>query len=127
MSKRNENKNIFDTNPIELKPGLQVLLQGVKCKLWNIEGEIVEVRPSGRSAIIYVPEKQSSYLRNRRFMKLNPIYEYKDSKDTYTSLLITMSQSDEKSPDSILQSWLYTSKPKRERKQVSFSDWTHIE
>ena len=41
--KKNENKNKVDTNPIWLKEGMQVLLQGVNTNLWNIEGVIHSV------------------------------------------------------------------------------------
>ena len=41
--KMNENKNKVGTAPLELKEGMQVLLQGVNSKLWNIEGVIQSV------------------------------------------------------------------------------------
>ena len=63
--KKNEDKKRLDTTPIELTVGMEVLLQGVKSKLWNIEGVVKEIRPGGHSAFIFVPEKDKTYLRNR--------------------------------------------------------------
>ena len=61
---------------MELKVGMQVLLQGVNNKLWNIEGVVKEIRPGGQSAFVYVPTKDKTYLRNQHFIKVNNSLEY---------------------------------------------------
>ena len=42
--KKNKDKKRLDTTPIELTVGMEVLLQGVKSKLWNIQGVVTEIR-----------------------------------------------------------------------------------
>ena len=74
--KKNEDRKRLDTTPVELKVGMEVLLQGVNSKLWNIQGVVKEIRAGGRSAYVYVPEKDKTYLRNRRFIKVNRSLEY---------------------------------------------------
>ena len=59
---KNENKNRVDTKSLELRQGMNVLLQGVKSRLWNIEGIVKKIRLDRRSAYIYVPEKERTYL-----------------------------------------------------------------
>ena len=74
--KKNEDRKRLDTTPVELKIGMDILLQGVNSKLWNIQGVVKEIRAGGRSAYIYVPEKDKTYLRNRRYIKVNRSLEY---------------------------------------------------
>ena len=72
----------MDTAPVELKIGMNVLLQGVNSKLWNIQGVVKEIRAGGWSAYIYVPEKNKTYLRNIRFIKVDMSLEYMADKGT---------------------------------------------
>ena len=76
--KANLDTTRLDNNPVPLSVGLQVLLQDDKTRKWDIRGEVTFVRPSGRSAIIYVPSRGNSYLRNRRYIKINPEYEFEE-------------------------------------------------
>ena len=60
---------------------MQVLLQDCKTKKWNISSKGTFIRPTGRSAIIWVPSREKSYLHNRRFICLNPELEFDSEED----------------------------------------------
>ena len=79
--RKNEEKKRLNTTPVELKPGMNMILQGAISKLWNIKGQVVSIRPGGQSAYIHVPEKNKTYLRNRRFIKVDMSLEYINEED----------------------------------------------
>ena len=115
--KRNEEKKRLDTSPVELKVGMEVLLQGVNNKLWNIEGVVKEVHPGSQSAFIYVPAKEKTYLRNRRFIKVNKSLEY-DQANFDSCLALNVQQKGKQAKKSILNQ---SKTPMRKEKLVSFN------
>ena len=123
--KRNEDKKKLDTVPLELKEGMEVLLQGIKTKLWNIEGVVKQVRPGGHSAFIYIPSKDKTYLMNRRFMKLNIALEYEDDKSESNSCFALSVQRWRKQEENSMNPIFNQSKihmRKKGDKTVSFSE-----
>ena len=66
-------KKRLDTTPVELKIGMNVLLQGMNSKLWDIKGVVKEIRARGWLAYIYVPEKEKTYLRNGRYIRVDSV------------------------------------------------------
>ena len=52
----------------KLKPGTVVSLQDSWSKLWNREGEVIDVSSNGRSCRILLPNG-GKYWRNRRFIR----------------------------------------------------------
>ena len=42
----------FDTSPLDLEIGLQVVMRNPKSNLWDIKGTVVSVRPGGRSCYV---------------------------------------------------------------------------
>ena len=70
-------KQRFDPFPLELKPRLRVLLQSATTKWWEIKGEVVSVRQNGCSGIVHM-DSSSDFMWNRRFMKIDPTWEYTD-------------------------------------------------
>ena len=59
--------------PIEIEIGQRVLLQDRTSKAYDIPGKVVRVRPGGRSAYIEA-NGGKTYLRNRRFFRIDPLY-----------------------------------------------------
>ena len=59
--------------PIEIEIGQRVLLQDQTSKAYDIPGKVVGVRPGGRSAYIEA-NGGKTYLRNRRFFRIDPLY-----------------------------------------------------
>ena len=79
--KKNEERRRLNTTPVELKVGMHIILQGAISKLWNIKGQVVSIRPGGCSAYIHVPERNKTYLCNRRYIKVDRSLEYTDMED----------------------------------------------
>ena len=74
---------------------------------------------NGRSVILFVPEKNASYLRNCRFMKMNPALEFEQSEENCLSLIIK-----EETPEvlqSIIQSKGQMMMSLRESKHMTFN------
>jgi hypothetical protein len=71
--RRNKKVSQQGYTPITLALGQKVMLQDQKTKLWEIPGVIESIRPGSRSA--YVHTEQGVYLRNRRYIKVDPSYQ----------------------------------------------------
>ena len=53
----------------------------LKDKKWDIPREITFIMPTGQSGIVWVPSRGKSYLRNRRFIKLNPEFKFENEEE----------------------------------------------
>ena len=77
MAKVNRNSKVshFGKDVVELSEGLHVLLQDDASKLFNIEAQVMRVCEGGRSAYLQGRNKGgklTTFLRNRRFMLVDP-------------------------------------------------------
>ena len=52
------------------------------------------MRPTGQSCIVFVPQKGKSYLRNCRYIKPNPVFEYEDKDQILREVNMTYSKLD---------------------------------
>jgi hypothetical protein len=71
--KRNKKITSQGYTPIILVLGQKVVLQDQKSRLWETKGKVQSIRPGGRSA--YISTDKGLYLRNRRFIKIDPEYQ----------------------------------------------------
>ena len=88
---RNAKVSRFGRGVVELSEGLCVLLQDNKSKLFNIEAQVKRVCEGGRSAYVQGKDKGGkliTYLRNRRFMVLDPKYRVEEE-DVSESSMVT--------------------------------------
>jgi hypothetical protein len=88
---RNSKVSRFGKDVVELEEGLHVLLQDNKTKLFDIEAQIKRVCEGGRSAYVQGKDrggKMITYLRNRRFMVLDPKYRVEEE-DVPESSMVT--------------------------------------
>ena len=69
---RNESV-VLNWVPLNLEPGLRIMLQCPRTKRFNIPGKVVQVREGGRSAWVDVGGGKT-YLRNRRYMRRDKAY-----------------------------------------------------
>ena len=75
--KRNTKVSKFRREVVDLEEGLHILLQDDKTKLFNIEAQVVRVCEGGRSAYVQRNNRGGwveTFLRNRRFMNVDPKY-----------------------------------------------------
>ena len=89
---RNSKVSRFGKDVVELEEGLHVLLQNNKTKLFDVEAQIKRVCEGGRSAYVQGKDrggKMITYLRNRRFMVLNPKYKLVEEEDVPESSMVT--------------------------------------
>ena len=82
--KRNNKVSRFGRSVVELEEGLHILLQDNATKLFNIEAQVIRVCEGGRSAYVQGKDKEgkvTTFLRNRRFMVVDPKYRVEDEAD----------------------------------------------
>ena len=80
-NRRNSKLSQFGKDVVDLKEGLHILLQDDASKLFNIEAQVIRVCKGGRSAYVqgkYKGGLVTTYLRNRRFMVVDPKYRVED-------------------------------------------------
>ena len=78
---RNSKVSRFGKDVVDLSEGLHVLLQDDTSKLFNIEAQVMRVCEGGRSAYLQGRDKGGKltiFLRNRRFMVLDPKHRVED-------------------------------------------------
>ena len=78
---RNSKVSRFGKDVVDLSEGLHVLLQDDTSKLFNIEAQVMRVCEGGRSAYLQGRDKGgklTTFLRNRRFMVLDPKHRVED-------------------------------------------------
>ena len=107
---RNDNVSL-NWSPVSLEPGLRVLLQDPVSKRFNIPAKVVSVRPSGRSAYVDCGGGKT-YLRNRRFMALDP--DYPPPSEAAMAVTVVMAESRK------LKSALRRGSSKKAEKRVRF-------
>ena len=61
----------FDTSPLDLEIGLQVVMRNPKSNLWDIKGTVVSIRQGGRSCYVKTDSSNRTYLRNRRLLRVD--------------------------------------------------------
>ena len=110
---RNERVSKHLSAPLTLRVGARVLLQNMDNLLWNKPGKIAGIRNSGRSAHVDCGGKL--FLRNRRFIRLDP--EYLHDEQLITAVFDDKEQKQQ--PKSIL--FLSGNRKNNSRKKVSFS------
>ena len=74
----------FGRDVVDLEEGLHILLQDNATKLFNIEAQVIRVCEGGRSAYVQGKDKGgkvTTFLRNRRFMVVDPKYRVEDEAD----------------------------------------------
>ena len=79
--KRNSKVSNFGKEVVELEEGLHILLQDDTTKLFDIEAQVIRVGEGGRSAYVqgrYRGGRLSTFLRNRRFMIIDPKFRVDD-------------------------------------------------
>ena len=89
---RNSKVSRFGRNVVELEEGLHVLLQNNKTKIFDIEATIKRVCEGGRSAYVQAKDKGgkvTTYLRNRRFMILNPEYRTEEEESVPETSMVS--------------------------------------
>ena len=107
---RNAKVSRFGRGVVELSEGLRVLLQDNKSKLFNIEAQVMRVCEGGRSAYVQGKDKGGkliTYLRNRRFMVLDPKYRVEEEAVPESSMVTREAQI---TGDSCLTAKLFTRK-----------------
>ena len=62
----------LDTSPMELEVGLKVIMRNSKTNRWDVKGEVISVRPGGRSCYVKTESSNRTYLRNRRLLRVDP-------------------------------------------------------
>ena len=104
---------------------MHVILQGAHSKLWNIKGQVVSIHPGGCSAYIHVPEKDKTYLHNRRYIKIDRSLEYigeEDDEQEESQITLTVQGQDrEKTPKRINQP-----QDTMRKRRLSFSEFVLV-
>ena len=62
----------LDTSPMDLATGMKVIMRNSKTNKWDVKGEVISVRPGGRSCYIKLEGSNRTYLRNRRLLRVDP-------------------------------------------------------
>ena len=70
-AKANEKIEKFDTSPLELTVGLQVVMRDTVSKRQDIPATVVSLQPGGRSAYMKTEGSNRTYLRNHRLLRVD--------------------------------------------------------